>query len=61
MGSPLGHQPADLEVLMPDAGDLPQAEPVANLVVDPLAAHRLNLQRECLHLYLVFQLSVFQL
>ena len=47
MGSPLGHQPADLEVLMPVAAGLPQADPAVDLEVDPLAAHRLSLHREC--------------
>ena len=60
MGSPPGHQPADLEVLMPAHADLPPVA-VADLVVDPLAVHRLNLRRVCLYWYLVFQLSVFQL
>ena len=61
MESPLGHQPADLEVLMPANADLQQVGPAADLVVDPRAVHRLNLKRECLYLYLVFQLLVFQL
>ena len=61
MESPPGHQPADLEVLMPANADLQQDGPAADLVVDPLAAHRLNLKRECLYWHLVFQLTVFQL
>ena len=61
MGSPPGHQPADLEVLMPANADLLQAGPAADLVVDPLTVHRLNLMRECWYWYLVFQLLVFQL
>ena len=61
MGSPLGHQPADLEVLMPAHTDLQQVRPAADLVVDPLAAHRLNLKRVCSYLDLVFQLLVVQL
>ena len=46
MGSPPGHQPADLEVLMPAHADLQQDGPAEDLVVDPLAAHQLNLKKE---------------
>ena len=61
MGSPLGHQPADLEVLMPAHADLQQDRPAADLVVDPLTAHRLNLKKVYSYWYLVCQLLVFQL
>ena len=60
MGSPPGHEPADLEVLMHVTVCLPQVA-VADLLADPLAVHLLSLKRECLYWYLDFQLSVFQL
>ena len=58
MGSPPGHQPADLEVLMPVVADLPQAGPVADLVVGPLAAHHIELKRVCWYWQLMLQLCV---
>ena len=59
MGSPPGHQLADLEVLMPAAVGLPRTGPVAEPAVSLHAAHLMNLMRKCLELYLMeFQLAV---